>query len=222
MGDVTKKQGYAYFAFVTRIDFDPEKSYPKMRFKAIQALSEVEAKKVLELREDPISYRIIGGDTTGRLAASAVVQHLAAPGNTGLVQLAEGESTPIPNHPPPPAVDPAIAAASAKFEEERRARLAAIRKEAAELEAAETKPVHTLELKANPTQPAPQTVTIETGLGETKSPAGAGLQAETPSGQTATTSAAPADTRTVAASDTGEPEQADAALDDAINALLPK
>jgi hypothetical protein len=199
MGDATKKLGYAYFSFVTRIDFDPEKSYPKMRFKAIQRLSSDEAKKILELRDDPMSFRIVGGDTTGRLAAPAPVQQLAAPGdNIGLVQLAEGESTPVPSYAPPPAEDPAITLAALNFEEDRRARLAAIRKEAAELEAAETKPAHTLELKANPKPPATQTVV--TGLG-------AAVQV-TP--------------QTPPASDTGEPETADAALDDAINALLPK
>ena len=55
-----------------------------------------------------------------------------------------------------------------------------------------------MELKANPKPPATQTVV--TGLG-------AAVQV-TP--------------QTPPASDTGEPETADAALDDAINALLPK
>jgi hypothetical protein len=207
MGDATKKQGYAYFTYVTRIDFDPEKSYPKMRFKAIQRLSSDEAKKILELRDDPVSFRIVGGDTTGR---SAPVQQLAAPGNTGLVPDTSGGRLVEPGEKPtgvapdgvdPPvtaAEDPAITLAALNFEEDRRARLAAIRKEAAELEAAETKPAHTLELKANPKPPATQTVV--TGLG-------AAVQV-TP--------------QTPPASDTGEPETADAALDDAINALLPK
>jgi hypothetical protein len=172
MGDATKKQGYAYFAFVTRIDFDPEKSYPKMRFKAIQRLSSDEAKKVLELRDDPMSFRIIGGDTTGRAAPA---QQLAPPtGNTGLVPDTSGGRPVQAGGKPPAGVgplvtaaeDPAIAAAALKFEEDRRARLAAIRKEAAELEAAETKPAHTLELKANPTPPADTQTVAASDTGE--------------------------------------------------------
>ena len=220
MGDATKKQGYAYFAFVTRIDFDPEKSYPKMRFKAIQALSEVEAKKVLELREDPISYRIIGGDTTGRVAAPAPVQQLKPPGDIGLVQEVsrtlsqDGNNTPDPSHyGSDSAKESAVQEADTraqlafKLEADRQGRLAAIRKEAAELEAAAAQaPAHTLELKAEPKPkpPAVHPMTTDTGLGLTLAP---------------TTSAA---TQAVAASDTGEAQESDSALDDAINALLPK
>ena len=63
-----------------------------MRFKAIQELSDAEAIRVLELREDIQSYRICSGDRSG---AMKQVEHqepvkLAPAGDTGLVQ----QSTP--------------------------------------------------------------------------------------------------------------------------------
>jgi hypothetical protein len=227
MGDATKRMGYAYFSFITRIDFDPDKAYPKMRFSAIQKLSDKEAAKVLELRDDPMSFRICGGDTTGQSAPKLV--QLAPAADTGLVSHPQEPMPPAAGHylgDQPSAVqthlDNEKAALAFKLEADRQARLAAIRKEADELEKAAA-PVKTLELKANPTPPTPP-ASIDTGLGGTTAPASAAAsQVATPSGTPQTTSAAPAATQTVAASiDTGEPDQADSALDDAIAALLPK
>jgi hypothetical protein len=239
MGDATKRMGYAYFSFITRIDFDPDKAYPKMRFTAIQKLTDKEAAKVIELRDDPMSFRICGGDTTGQSAPKLV--QLAPAADTGLVQ---EQDKPAPDHylgNKPSAVQqakeavqqvaPEVAIAQAdteraalafKLEADRQARLTAIRKEADELEKAAA-PVKTLELKVNPTPPTPP-ASIDTGLGGTTAPASAAAsQVATPSGTPQTTSAAPAATQTVAASiDTGEPDQADSALDDAIAALLPR
>jgi hypothetical protein len=234
MGDATKRMGYAYFSFITRIDFDPDKAYPKMRFSAIQRLSDKEAAKVLELRDDPMSFRICGGDTTGS-APRQIQAPLAPAADTGLVshpqEPAQGVAVKqeLPSHylgNQPSAVqthlDNEKAALAFKLEADRQARLAAIRKEADELEKAAA-PAKTLELKANPTSPTPP-ASIDTGLGGTTAPASAAAsQVATPSGTPQTTSAAPAATQTAAASiDTGEPDQADSALDDAIAALLPR
>jgi hypothetical protein len=238
MGDATKRMGYAYFSFITRIDFDPDKAYPKMRFSAIQRLSDKEAAKVLELRDDPMSFRICGGDTTGS-APRQIQAPLAPAADTGLVAGAQSVASPqqweaaaeaakkdhylgdqpsaVQTH-----LDNEKAALAFKLEADRQARLAAIRKEADELEKAAA-PAKTLELKVNPTPPTPP-ASIDTGLGGTTAPASAAAsQVATPSGTPQTTSAAPAATQTVAASiDTGEPDQADSALDDAIAALLPR
>jgi hypothetical protein len=220
MGDATKRMGYAYFSFITRIDFDPDKAYPKMRFSAVQKLSDKEAAKVLELRDDPMSFRICGGDTTGQSAPKLV--QLAPAADTGLVQEQRPASPAPESHylgDKESSVQNEKAALTFKLEADRQARLAAIRKEADELEKA-ADPVKTLELTVNPTPPASQ----NTGTTPTTAPeSGAGLLGETPSGPTQMTSAALAVMQTVAASvDTGEPDQADSALDDAIAALLPK
>ena len=190
LGDEATRMGYPYFSFVTRVDFDPEKAYPKFRFQGIQLLGDAEAAKVLELREDPQSYRICSGEAGGprQLAASA-----AQPAVTFT-------PAPPPDHPPPPN-DAEKAALAAKLNADREARIAAIR---AETDAPAAAPPATLELKANP--PAP----VDTGLGSL-----GGLSSPPATALTAAVAAA-------SAVDTGEPEQADAELDAAINALLPQ
>ena len=228
MGDAAKKQGYAYFAFITRIDFDPEKAYPKMRFNGVQELSDTEAAKILELREDPQAYRIVTGDVSG-----------------GVKQVAQGPAQPAVTFKPAPAgapatidvgltvtaneVDPdaaAKAALAAKFAADRAARLAAVQAEAAAIEAetvaaaapapkTKAAPV-TLDVKPNPPAPAP-TATVETGL-----TAGLSTTAATTAAPTTTVAQASSPVSSPASVDTGEPEQSDAALDAAIEALIPK
>ena len=201
LGDESLKMGYPYFSFVTRIVFDPEKSYPKMQFNGVQRLSDAEASKIMELREDPQSYRICSGDATSGVkhlnapAAQPAVTFTAAspPADLGLVP-----SQAIENN---TAADQAQRAALAeKLKADREARIAAIHAEAAAEEKAKaaTQPA-TLELKANP--PAPVNL-----VGLVSSPA---------------QSVAAAPTAEVSV-DTGEAEQSDAELDAIIGALLPK
>jgi hypothetical protein len=210
MGDIALRQGYEYYAYITRIEFDPEKSYPKMIFKAAQELTDDEADIVLKLRDDPQSFRIVNGDTGGQrqLAAPAPVQQVAPPpGDTGLVAAVQK-----------PAEDPAAAELAAKLAADRQARLDKVRAEAAALEAesaAARRSVNgaappTLELKANPPTPAP-TAPAETGLGLSPATTPAPAQSPIPS--------APVQAAVV---DTGEPDIADDALDAAIANLLPK
>lgn len=207
MGDESLKMGYPYFSFVTRINFDPEKSYPKMEFAGIQKLGDAEAAKIMELREDPQSYRICSGDATSGVkhlnapAAQPAVTFNAsapAPGNLGLVQEPDPNAAAHAAVPPPSGETGLIAAEqraalAARLKADREARVAAIHAEAVVEEAAKATPAqptivsqHTLELKANPLAPAP-----------TVPPAASTV-------------------------DTGEPEQSDAALDELIGSLLPR
>lgn len=51
-GDTLQSYGVPYYAAATRIGFDHSEAYPKFTFSAIRPLSDVEAQKVLGLRED--------------------------------------------------------------------------------------------------------------------------------------------------------------------------
>ena len=195
MGEAARKAGYDYFMFVVRIDFDPEKNYPKMRFKGHQALSNVEAQAVLKLREDPQSYRIVSGELGGGMKAVAApveqVQLVAPTGDTGLVR-----------DPAEVAESAQKASLAAKLAADTAARKQAIRAEAEAKEfaaAAKAKPApKEIELKAEPAEP------IDTGLG----------------GLVMTEKSAEKPVQAVVA-DKGEPEQSDDVLDAAIAAFLP-
>lgn len=78
LGDVMQKQGYPYFAYVTRIKFDPEKPHPEFIYSPLQELSEAEVPVILGLREDPIAKRITGEDIMGRQAITEVKAPLLA------------------------------------------------------------------------------------------------------------------------------------------------
>ena len=221
MGDQTLKQGYPYWTYVTRADFDPTESYPKMRFKAIQALTDAEAPIVLKLRDDPLIKRILGEDQV-RVAA---ITHQPPPAanavDTGLVASAQGTAPGTATGMTQTFVsdDPA-SAIKAALAADREKRIAAIRAEGGERPAPQT-----LELKANPpTQPsppaalapaaapaqatAPLTGLVDTGLGS--------VQVASPSKPAP---AAPAQ-QTVA--DTGDPTASDADMDARIAALMPQ
>jgi hypothetical protein len=51
--------GYPYYAIGTRISFDVKEAFPKFVFSAIRPLTDAEADRVLELREDPRVNRIL-------------------------------------------------------------------------------------------------------------------------------------------------------------------
>ena len=126
MGEQTAKQGYHFSSYITRADFDPQQSYPKMRFKAIQALTDREAPVVLPLRKDPLALRIIGEDQVrAALPAPAAPVPQAQQVETGLVDVtpkaAAPEAAPAPappstlsaSRPPPPKPAPTPPAAPA-------------------------------------------------------------------------------------------------------------
>lgn len=58
-GDQLKAVGYPYFGVGTRFSFDPNEAYPSFQLKAIRALTDAEAKKVLELQNDERTQRIL-------------------------------------------------------------------------------------------------------------------------------------------------------------------
>ena len=200
-GDTLRKAGYDYFMAVIRIDFDPEKNYPKMRFRPHQALSEKEAEAVLKLREDPQAYRIISGELGGgmKTIGHEEAMKLAAPaGDTGLVQ--EHRETIV--------VDD-NAELAAKLAADTAARKEAVRKDAAEKEAAAAYQAAEAAAKVKAAEPKTielQAEVVDTGLG--------GLTAAEPVQQTLAQSETSVDT--------GEAEPADDLLDAAIAQFLPK
>lgn len=79
-------------SFVTRITFSPEKKHPQFVYRLQRWLDADEAKTILELRKDPMAFRILGQDENGRsitrrrvvnprpqIAAGAAVPKLASP-----------------------------------------------------------------------------------------------------------------------------------------------
>lgn len=58
-GQKLQQMGYPYFSVATRIQFDPQESYPKFMINAIRPLSDEEADKVIPLREGHTVERIL-------------------------------------------------------------------------------------------------------------------------------------------------------------------
>lgn len=101
LGEQMAGQGYHFSTYVTRINFDPAESHPKMVFKAVAPLSDREAPIVLKLRNDPICERIIGMNEAPVLTATTV-DKAAAP-----QPKPEPQPTPAPAPAPQPQPDPA-------------------------------------------------------------------------------------------------------------------
>jgi len=66
MGDTMEKQGYHFSSYITRITFDPQKSWPEMVFKPVQELTDAEAPVIFELMGDDLVKRITEGDISRR------------------------------------------------------------------------------------------------------------------------------------------------------------
>lgn len=66
MGDTMEKQGYHFSSYITRITFDPQKSWPEMQFKPVQELTDAEAPVIFELMGDDLVKRITEGDISRR------------------------------------------------------------------------------------------------------------------------------------------------------------
>lgn len=107
MGEAMAAQGHHYSSYITRITFDPNKSWPEMVFRPLQGLTDAEAPVILPLRAHPMVARILGEDINGGL--KAVTQALEAPGthSTGLSVSAGSiaQATPSPSE---ESVQPAI------------------------------------------------------------------------------------------------------------------
>ena len=57
--DLLKQHGFIYFGAGTRIRFDIDEAYPKLKFSPVRPLSNEEAEYVLSLRDDPKVARIL-------------------------------------------------------------------------------------------------------------------------------------------------------------------
>ena len=64
LGETMANQGWHFSSFITRITFNPEKSWPEMVFRPLQGLTDNEAPIIKELRVDPLVERITGGQTS--------------------------------------------------------------------------------------------------------------------------------------------------------------
>lgn len=58
-GDQMAAKGFPYYSFITRLRFDTNEAFPKIVFEAVRPLTNDEAKLVVELRDDPITQRIL-------------------------------------------------------------------------------------------------------------------------------------------------------------------
>lgn len=66
LGEAMGKKGFHFSTYITRVGFQTDKAHPQMTFRALQPLSEKEAPIVLELREDPVAYRITAENEVGK------------------------------------------------------------------------------------------------------------------------------------------------------------
>lgn len=64
LGETMANQGWHFSSFITRITFNPEKSWPEMVFRPLQGLTDNEAPIIKDLRMDPLVERITGGQTS--------------------------------------------------------------------------------------------------------------------------------------------------------------
>lgn len=68
-----RQMGYPYFTMGIKISFDPQESFPKFAFAAIRPLNEPEAAIVVEMRDSPLTARVVN-ETVGAAPAPAVAQ----------------------------------------------------------------------------------------------------------------------------------------------------
>jgi hypothetical protein len=73
LGETMSKQGYHYASYITRITFDPQKSWPEMQFRPVQELTNAEAPVILELMGNMLVERITVGDGSRRKDGLQVV-----------------------------------------------------------------------------------------------------------------------------------------------------
>lgn len=70
-GDLLDSYQYPYYAVATRISFDPKEAYPKFVFSAIRPLTDEEALKVKELRDDKRTKTVLSEAQTAPASAPA-------------------------------------------------------------------------------------------------------------------------------------------------------
>jgi hypothetical protein len=201
MGETMDRQGFHYSSYITRITFDPNKSWPEMVFRPLQQLTDGEAPVILKLRQDPLSARIIGGDVAlphngnGHAALSSGVDTglvaLSGPTVNGNVGPTSSVTTIIPSQ----ATATVLPATPTTAPSEPRT--------AAPVDSGLSSP------PASSSQPT----LVETGFGA--APSAAPPQPSSPSPGTVPTASA-------LAADAGQAEESDAELDARIAALITK
>jgi len=98
-GSALTKYGYPYYAVATRISFDTKESYPKFVFQAIRALTDDEAKKIIEIQKRPLVERILAETGEGAAEAADAIPEQAAPSpfeQAAPQQTAPQQTTPAP------------------------------------------------------------------------------------------------------------------------------
>jgi hypothetical protein len=202
-------RGLKYWAFVTRIDFDPNESYPKMQFTGVKKLEATERPAIEQLRADPRNAAIIG--LSRSQGGMKVLNGTVGPDNTTVAN----DNVRQPLQVAPVVRSTAQANMAAKLAADREARIAAIRAETAPAAPQVSQQGPILDLKATVVtgSATPASAPVVTGL----IPA-AQVPAAAPSPATAVAApTAPAPAQTV--SDTGEPEMADADIDARLAAM---
>ena len=101
--DKMKQFGFKYFQIGTRIRFDLDVAYPKLLFQAMRALDDDEAVRVVALRDDPRTIRIL----------NEITEHVEPAQTDEQVLAGAFEQPPAPKAPaaaPRPALRPVVAA----------------------------------------------------------------------------------------------------------------
>jgi hypothetical protein len=113
-GAALQKLGYPYFAVVTRIAFDPQAAHPQFVFTPVRALTDDEAKLVIEHRNDAKLDQIVAEQHEAAVPAQqpAGIQFEQPPAGPAPAALVAPAATPAPTPAPAPAPTPAPAPAA--------------------------------------------------------------------------------------------------------------
>ena len=65
-GDDLARQGFAYYAVLTRVMFEPDTAHPKFMFKTMQVLGKNDAPVVMPMINDDLALRVTGEDKVNR------------------------------------------------------------------------------------------------------------------------------------------------------------
>jgi len=88
--------GYPYYSIGIRVAFDAAEAFPKFVFSAIRPLSDVEAKLVLKMRDEPLVGRILSEGTENAANPSAAPTALPSPFEQPLQQSPAPVAQPAP------------------------------------------------------------------------------------------------------------------------------
>jgi hypothetical protein len=221
LGEAMQKKGFHYSSYITRIGFNPEMAHPQMTFRALQKLTAAEAPVVLPLREDAQALRITGENEVGKPRPVGAVTHQPA----GQQSVSHTPSTEQTVTKPSPAATQTTTSPSKPAEVEPEDEIAKMERTLAEAKARKLAEA----AKVKPAEPE----TVSTGFGELILPnktastagatqAGGELGAKQSVVEVGSTSEVANASTANTIEDTGEPEDADAALNARVQGLLGK